>query len=353
MGVKGGDGVLKLYEIDPVRDPRWLDLIQRSDASSIFHTPGWLETLRRTYEYEPVAFTDSAPGTPLNNGLLFCRVSSWLTGRRLVSLPFSDHCAPLVESPEALKAMLESLKAEIGREGRYIELRPLSPLTVAEGFERAAEYCLHTIDLRPELDGVFAAFHKSHIQRTIRKAERSGLSCEVGNSATLIREFYALHELTRFKHGAPIQPLSWFQNLADSLGDRMKVYVARVEGKPAAAILTSLHRTTLVYKYGCSDAAYNRYGGTPLLFWNAIKDAKANGVVAFDLGRSDLDNEGLLAFKDHLGGQRTALNYYRFSGKPAQASATRWKPAIAKHVFSLVPKTFQARVGSGLYRHFG
>jgi hypothetical protein len=34
--------------------------------------------------------------------LVFCRVRSWLTGRRSISLPFSDHCEPLVESHEAL-----------------------------------------------------------------------------------------------------------------------------------------------------------------------------------------------------------------------------------------------------------
>ena len=37
--------------------------------------------------------------------LCFAEMKSWLTGRRLVSLPFSDHCEPLVDSEEDLDVM--------------------------------------------------------------------------------------------------------------------------------------------------------------------------------------------------------------------------------------------------------
>ena len=47
--------------------------LEKHPAASIFHTPGWLEALRRTYGYEPVAFTTSPPGHPLTNGSPFCQ----------------------------------------------------------------------------------------------------------------------------------------------------------------------------------------------------------------------------------------------------------------------------------------
>jgi hypothetical protein len=323
-------------------------------CSSVFHTPQWLETLQRTYGYEPVAFTDSPPGERLENGLLFCRVSSWITGRRLVSLPFSDHCEPLLKAPEKLLPILDKLKGLITREGRrYIELRVSDTTPVAVGFEKTEVFCSHTIDLRQECEKIFAGFHKNHVQRTIRKAERSGLTCEVGRSKPLLEACYALHKLTRLRHRAPVQPMSWFQNLLECLGDRAAVHLARIDGKPAAAILTAVHKSTLVYKYGCSDATLNRYGGTSLLFWRAIQDAKGQGLVDFDLGRSDLDNEGLIAFKDHLGGRRTALNYYRYTGRPLGAASGHWTQMLGKRVYALVPTPIRVTVGSTLYRHFG
>src|SRR5579862_5526560 len=77
------------YQLDPTQDPRWTELVGRHPKASVFHTVGWLKALRCTYGYEPVAFTTSPPSGGLKNGIVFCRINSWLTGKRLVSLPFS------------------------------------------------------------------------------------------------------------------------------------------------------------------------------------------------------------------------------------------------------------------------
>jgi CelD/BcsL family acetyltransferase involved in cellulose biosynthesis len=340
---------MQLYEIDPLRDNRWPDLIERCRASSVFHTPQWLDALRRTYDYEPVAFTDAIEGAPLGNALLFCRVKSWMTGRRLVSLPFSDHCDPLVEHPLALRSMVEALRTQLAEEGRYVEMRPLA--FVPDGFERAAGYWHHVIDLRPDLGTIFSGFHKNHVRRTIRKAVRLGVTVEVGRSEALT-DFYSLHTLTRRRHRLPIQPRRWFENLLECLDDRANIYVARRAGLPVAAIVTVRHKNTLVYKYGCSDACQHRYGGPSLLFWTAIQSAKEQGLYEFDLGRSDWDNHGLVAYKDHLGARRTPLSYYRFTRSRTAFESARWRSRF-EWVYSLAPRALQARVGTGLYRHFG
>ncbi len=55
-----------------------------------------------------------------------CRVSSWITGTRLVSLPFSDHCEPLLGKPSDLGEFVNWLRAECDlQRWRYVELRPL------------------------------------------------------------------------------------------------------------------------------------------------------------------------------------------------------------------------------------
>jgi hypothetical protein len=77
--------VMRFYQVDPTKDVRWAQLVDRHPRASVFHTVGWLQALRRTYGYEPVVFTTSSPTGDLENGLVFCRIKSWLTGRRLVS----------------------------------------------------------------------------------------------------------------------------------------------------------------------------------------------------------------------------------------------------------------------------
>ena len=76
------------------------EFISRHESASVFHSPPWLEAVRRTYGYTPVVYTTSPPSSPLSNGIVLCQIDSWLTGRRMVSVPFSDHCEPLLDSPK-------------------------------------------------------------------------------------------------------------------------------------------------------------------------------------------------------------------------------------------------------------
>ena len=98
-------GGITAHEIDPLTDPRWDRFLQQHPRASVFHSTPWLEALRRTYGYRPVAYTTSAPHEDLENGLVFCRVESWLTGRRLVSLPFSDSCELLVDDHSEFRVL--------------------------------------------------------------------------------------------------------------------------------------------------------------------------------------------------------------------------------------------------------
>src|SRR5271163_255271 len=88
---------------------RWSEFVERHSRSSIFHTVGWLEALRRTYGYEPIVLTTSPAGRELQNGLVLCQVNSWWTGRRLVSVPFADHCEPLVNDADEFNGVLSAL----------------------------------------------------------------------------------------------------------------------------------------------------------------------------------------------------------------------------------------------------
>src|SRR5438132_5056710 len=134
-----------VYTLDPLQDARWPGFLARHPSASIFHSRGWLDALRRTYGYQPIAYTTSSPTEELANGLVFCRVDSWLTGHRLVSVPFSDHAEPLVGSEGALKPMLEALERDLRRQKwKYVEIRPLRrAVEDVAGFAQASVFHSH------------------------------------------------------------------------------------------------------------------------------------------------------------------------------------------------------------------
>ncbi len=411
-----------VYAIDPLTDARWSRFLAKHAAASVFHTPGWLGALRRTYGYEPFVLTTAASQEELKNGIALCRVRSWLTGDRIVSVPFADHCQPLLESTEDLQALLDALKEEQVREQwKYVELRPLvlggegegealyppQPIgisslqggrkevrastschtltlsllrvrssdpdgtssneaaghcrdygpclcaSIRKSFGKSDEFYFHSLDLRPDADSLFQNFHKSCVQRKIQRAEREQLSYEVGCSKPFIEKFHHLLLLTRRRHQLPPQPLAWFQNLLDCLGDQAKIHLISKDGLPIASILTLFFKNTLFYKYGCSDVRFHRLGGMPLVFWKAIQEGKQLGAKEFDLGRSDTNNPGLVEFKRHLGAVCSTLNYYRYPPRASSSSALSWKMRVAREAFKWLPDSLLRAAGKSLYKHVG
>jgi Acetyltransferase (GNAT) domain len=135
------------------------------------------------------------------------------------------------------------------------------------------------------------------------------------------------------------------------MGDKLKIRLASSpEGPPAAAILTIRFRATMTYKYGCSDSRFHKLGPMQLLLWKAIQEAKETGLLEFDMGRTDLTNEGLLIFKDRWG-RRSTLKYLRYPAPEAQRAAENISVGIARSLFGLAPNSLLRTAGKVLYPH--
>ena len=142
-----------IYETDPLCDPRWAALVESHPRASVFHSPNWLRALRAVYGYEPIVVTSCPPSARLTNGLVLCRINSWLTGRRFVSLPFSDHCEPLVSCSDEFDEMLLHLKQSVDQNAwKYVEIRPPTKkqnVAITDTFWNVAIPCIECPDVQP------------------------------------------------------------------------------------------------------------------------------------------------------------------------------------------------------------
>jgi hypothetical protein len=349
---------LRIYQIDPTKDPRWAELVQQHPDASIFHTVPWLEALRRTYKYEPIVFTTSSPTGALQNGLVFCHVDSWLTGSRIISLPFSDHCQPLIGTREDMSFLIRYLQTALDHETwKYLEVRSVRGLmTNGSGNGKPSatpRYFLHVVNLRPDLTEIFHKLDKDSVQRRITRARKANLDERTGTSNEILEDFYDLFTITRSRHQLPPIPYVWFENLIHNLGSAVQIRVASRDGQPIAAILTLRFRDILYYKYGGSDKQHHNLGATPWLLWNALAAAKSEGATAFDLGRTGVDNQGLLAFKNHWVSNPEPLDYWRFPDVMRLDSLEGWRLKAAKRVFAHMPDRLLALTGRLIYRHIG
>jgi CelD/BcsL family acetyltransferase involved in cellulose biosynthesis len=346
---------MQLYTLDPLLDLRWSDLVASHPRASVFHDLGWLKALARTYGYRPMVLTSTPAGKPLSDGIVFCEVKSWITGKRLVSLPFADHAEPLLDEIGDSSELIEWMRTEYRRHNwKYIELRPLSwkmqpgcPLAASQSF------WFHTLSLTPSIEQIFRGLHKNCLQRRVRHAEREQLSYEKGCSEGLLNDLYRLLMITRRRHQLLPQPRAWFRNLIDCMGPNVEIRLARKDDIAIAAILTLRHRRTVVYKYGCSDERFHHLAGMPFLFWKLIEESKVAGAEQIDLGRTDLGNEGLIEFKDRLGAARRQVTYLRYPETARGKSMVKSYLPATRRLFSVLPDALSSRMGRLLYRHIG
>ncbi len=346
---------MQSYVIDPLTDPRWNDLIAFHRNASVFHQPGWLMALAKTYGYRTLAVTSTPPGERLRDGVVFCEVRSRITGNRLVSLPFTDHAEPLMNEDGDGPDIAQWIRAEFRKHNwRYIEVRPLSEeLRPSWAVVKSQSFWLHTLDLTRSTEAIFSSFHNSCVQRRILHAGRQQLLYEKGCSDALLEEFYRLLMITRRRFRLLPQPRVWFKNVIAYNRPHAEIRVARKDGKPIAAIFTLRHRGTVVYKFGCSDHAYHHLAAMPFLFWKLVEESKAENFEAIDFGRTDTDNLGLAIFKDRFGTVRRKLHYFRYAELEREKVVLRSAFSSTRALFAALPDALSSRAGGLVYRHIG
>ncbi|HZS55079.1 MAG TPA: GNAT family N-acetyltransferase [Bryobacteraceae bacterium] len=290
----------------------------------------------------------------MSNGVVFCRVQSWFTGRRLVSLPFSDHCEPLVGTSEDFATLLSSIQEKARLENcSYAEVRSTRAFSTitSHGWPEMRRYFLHRLDLRGGPAMVFSNFHSACVQRRIGRAEKSGISIREGRDPGILKDFYQLVIETRRRHGLLPPPKIWFANVAKYLGRSALIYCAYKDGRAVGAILALEFKNTLYYKNGASLPQFHKLGVMPYLLWHAIHTGIDRGLKVLDWGRSDCDNLGLVTFKERWNAERQPISYLRWPGGRPSADRT-WIRRLLPATCKIAPANCLAALGAFSYRHF-
>jgi lipid II:glycine glycyltransferase (peptidoglycan interpeptide bridge formation enzyme) len=170
-----------------------------------------------------------------------------------------------------------------------------------------------------------------------------------------MKDFYFLHCKTRKKHGLPPQPLAFFRKIYDHILAKGLgvVMVARWKKIPVAGAVFFDAGTSVIYKFGASDQAFQSLRGNNLIFWEAIRWFSKRGAKRMDLGRTSTAEEGLRQFKLGWNAGEKTINYFRFClGR--ERFVTVPDEAFGWHncAFRKMPVLASRLIGQVLYRHW-
>jgi hypothetical protein len=360
--------------LNPVQYPDWDNLILSHPACSFFHSSVWTKVLSESYGYTPLYF--AVFGHDGMEALIpVMEVTSFLTGKRGVSLPFTDYCDPLLDDGMKLQDLMNPI-TEYGKKAgwKYIEFRfgqnlihdsltHNSQLLSAEAPAQAGEtrnipfltFIRHVLDLSRNEEELSSSLRDS-TRRNIKKAVKEGVEVKIDHSLESVKEFCRLNDLTRKEHGLPPQPIRFFEKIHDhilSKGFGMVVLASLNQEIVAGAVYFHFGKKA-VYKYGASNKKYQHLRANNLVMWEAIKWYSQNGYQSLCMGLTEPEHHGLLQFKAGWGAVEQPIRYYRYDfKKQAFISGHSKTMGIHNKLFRNMPIPILNKVGALLYRHFG
>jgi hypothetical protein len=187
----------------------------------------------------------------------------------------------------------------------------------------------HVLDLTGGFDEVWNRRISSKTRNRIRRAERAGLEIESGATDRLIGEFHGLlclsierwarrqrepAALARWR-GTRRDPVAKFRAMAAAMGPSFKLWVARLDSQPIAAILVLSDRQAHYTRGAMHKELIGKTYANYLLQKNAIEEACRAGCSHYHMGETG-SSASLAEFKSHFGAEAVPYAEYRYERLP-------------------------------------
>jgi FemAB-related protein (PEP-CTERM system-associated) len=286
------------------QESEWDNYVNQHPEATIDHLWRWRTVFRDVFGHD-CAYLVARRGTAIVGVLPLVCFRSRLFGRSLVSVPFLNYGGVVSSDSDAAVALVERA-GEVAREfgASHVELRHRNRQM------QTLTYRQHKVGLTRVLpasaEELWTAIDRK-VRNQVRKAQKDGLTSEVGGSA-LIDDFYEVFTRNMRDLGTPVYPKRLFAETMRLFPGDAHVYVVRSAGRAVAAAIALRHRDTVIVPWASSLREYRQQCPNMLLYWAMLEHAIACGARVFDFGRSSRD-AGTHHFKVQWGAQEASLHW--------------------------------------------
>jgi len=293
------------------------------------------------YKIYPIGIEDTNTGE-LTGILPLAKVKNFFSGSKLVSFPLATHCEPLV-GEELIEKIYNRVNSNL-KKNNFIEFRSLNYFCTIEGSFLDEDYLIHILELEESADKTFQKFHGTSVRASIRRADKKDLSFEIINNTIGLKAFYSLYTDLRTRIGLPSLPYKFFNSIYANLikDNRILIPIVKYENH----IVTQY----LFYIRLSDNSRLNLYPNHKL-FWEIIKLAIKDKAKFVDFGRTEVNNNSLIKFKEKWNTKRRQLKYWRLGSNSGKMSLTGKKKSFLLTINKHLPKSLLKLQGRILYKY--
>jgi lipid II:glycine glycyltransferase (peptidoglycan interpeptide bridge formation enzyme) len=246
-------------------------------------------------------------------------------GKRLVSTPYAVYTGIIAEEDSVRKELLNYAQQLAERKQvNYLEIREKKEKSGYNNFKSTKNVFNFSLSLSNDIDSIWKKLPKKSVRWGIKKANKSNLTWNCGNSLSDLDSFYRLFLATRKFRGVPGYPYSYFKDIIKHFN--VKIYTTLLQGKAVASLFLIYHQKEV--RYAFAGAVYDRgiLNRQPyhLIMWKAIKDACIGGYETFNFGGATLNTNagGLYDFKKKWSDKIVPVPAYFYLVKSKQLPGT-------------------------------
>ncbi len=325
--------------VSPAPRTTWQAVFDRDAEAVPYQSPQWTDAVCRSARRKDASrlytFDDGAQMVLPLIGLPSAPAAANLAG----SMPWGCGIGGLVSTVPVRGEHIRAVMDDLTTNARYLRLsiRPnpragdVWKTTMPAGARRVARLA-HAIDLDGGFDTVWHDRFSSSTRKYVTRAEKAGVVVECDDQGRLVPAYYGLfreatkrwaaqqHEpllLARLR-GYRRDPERKFTTIARTLQEACRIYVAYVDGQPAAACLILGYQNANAARVVLDRERVGRSGAPDLMMKYAIEDACKAGCRYFHQGESGT-SKGIADFKQRVGGTAYAYEEYYLERLPVTA----------------------------------
>jgi serine/alanine adding enzyme len=283
----------------------WDNYVDSNPAASNYHRYGWRDVVENSFGHHCYYLATREQSGSIVGVLPLVFMQSRLFGRFLVSQPFFNYGGLLCDTQEIGDDLLTEagiLRNELRAE--HVELRHAS---LWQGDLPTKQHKVSMkLNLASDAESQWQQFN-AKLRNQVRKAEKSGLSAEVGGKE-LLKGFYTVFVRNMRDLGTPVYSQAFFAEVLDTFPEHTRIITVYLEGNAVASGLITWFHDSVEIPWASSIRDFNPLCPNNLLYWTALKFAIEKGFKEFDFGRST-PGEGTYRFKEQWGAKPVQMNW--------------------------------------------